>query len=465
MDEAVSVEMAADSEGEERLSRELIRNISMKREGKSTFVTFNDFFTKDPLDNSIPICTLRESVSSELAPDSPVNEQSALEDLRSDDTERVTSNDTEQEESDEDSVGTQIGELDGSKPSPASCISAEAENSEQKDAAAQCKDTGIATEHGSVSPTIKTPILNHAGLTGKEVPVNTPVTETCEDIYFKEGTDVESGLESVDVLQTADNGHVWANFKKEICQVDPTGKVIFRQAFEVLVDDFAVLGSNSVFLVESQSKTIRFLKIETGEPVITIFDNVSPDTPKNVCINTKTREIVVSILINRGFLFFKRVRTSIRKYSYNGKCIEENIPKNKGTVIFDSSLDMICNGNGDICIAAVKGLSHFIAVFDQSVNFRFAYDGGEGRQNSFRPTSVCIDCDNNILSLDSNSNAIHIIDLNGTFLRLMSPFGDNSTSPNLKTLCIFKGNTLLIGQDTGKIRVVKFTTRSETTKL
>ena len=49
-----------ESENEEcpRISREITRNISMKREGRSTFVTFNDFFTKDPLDNSIPVCTL-----------------------------------------------------------------------------------------------------------------------------------------------------------------------------------------------------------------------------------------------------------------------------------------------------------------------------------------------------------------------------------------------------------------------
>ncbi|XP_062595229.1 uncharacterized protein LOC134256559 [Saccostrea cucullata] len=460
MDDTVSVDTAADSENEERLSRELIRNISMKREGKSTFVTFNDFFTKDPLDNSIPVCTLRESVTSELAPD----EKSALDDYRADDTEGVTSNDTEQGDSDDDGENTQTCELDGAKPTPASCVSVEVGNSEQDAAAAPCNGTEIATDDGPVSPKIKQ-IPNQNGLTENELLKNTSVTEKCGDIFMKEDRDVESGLESVNLLQTADNGHIWANFGKEMCQIDLTGNVVFRQTFDVPVDDFAVLGSNSVFLIEPQIKTIRFLKIETGEPVMTNFDNLSPDIPKNVCINTKTREIVVSILMNRGFLFFKRIRTSIRKYSYSGKCMEEIIPKNKGTVIFDSTLDMTCNENGDICIAAVKGSSHFVAVFDQSVNFRFAYVGGEGRENSFRPTSVCVDCDNNILSLDSNSNAIHITDLNGTFLRLISPFGDNSVCPKLKAVCIYKDNRLLIGQDNGKIRVMKFTTRSETTKL
>lgn len=448
MDETFSNNVTrANSENEERISKEIVRNISLKREGRSTFVTFNDFFTKDPLDNSIPICTLRESISSE-----PI-----LDSVSSDPIPESVSSDPIPESIGSDPIPEPVSPdpIPDSPVSERKFINIPAHGSERK-------DTGH--NKGTTIETNKKPITHESSIERK-VPLKNPAHATREDTFFREDTDVECGLENIDVLQTADGRHIWTKFGKEVSQIDSEEKVIFKQDFSALVDDVAVLSSNSVFLVESQSKTIRFLKIEAGEPVITIFDILSPDTPENICINTKTREIVITVLMNKGLFCFKRARTSIRRYHYSGKCIDEIIPKNKGKFVFEGSLDMVCNGNGDICIAAVKGLSHFVAVFDQSVNFRFLYDGGKERQNSFRPTSVCADCHNNILSLDSNSNSVHVIDQNGSFLRLISPFSDNAVCPKITALCVLKGDKLLMGQDTGKIRVLHFTAYSELTKL
>lgn len=449
MEEICSDEPAPETENDGlRVSREITRNISMKREGRSTFVTFNDFFTKDPLDNSIPVCTLRESISSEPLPDSPGSQrrsvldnctpdstprESLISETASDFPESLTADDTEQDD------------VDGEKEVPETTIE------DQKDKKDSSFENAL-TINGVVPPS-----SNFAK--------DGTVTTAHEKIYFDPEKEVESGLENIEVLETTNDGHIWTAFRKEISEIGPEEKVIFKQELDVVFNDIAVLGSNSIFLVESQTKTIRFLKIEAGEPVISIFDVLSPDTPEKICINTKTREIVTTVVSNKGILFFKRARTSIKRYHYSGKCIDEISPKHDGKIAFDNSLDMVSNGNGDLCIVATKGPSHFVVVFDHSVNFRFIYNGEEGKQASFRPTSVCVDCDNNILSLDSNSRSIHIINQNGNFLKIFSPFNCDSATPKLKALCVYKEDKLLVGQDTGKIRVFKNPSLSDVTKL
>lgn len=431
-----------------RLSREITRNISMKREGRSTFVTFNDFFTKDPLDNSIPVCTLRESISSEPLPDSPGSQrrsvlssctpistprESVISETASDFPESSTADDTEQDV------------LDGQNVGPETRV-------------------GIKKDKKDSSSENKITINGVVPQTSSSVQDDTVATSD-EKEYFKVDTMVESGLENIEVLETTSDGHIWTAFRKEISEIGPDEKVLFKQELDVVLNDIAVLGSNSIFLVESLSKTIRFLKIEAGEPVISIFDVLSPDTPEKICINTKTREIVATVVSNKGILFFKRARTSIKRYHYSGKCIDEVSPKHDGKVIFDNSLDMVSNGNGDLCIVATKGSSHFVVVFDHSINFRFQYNGEEGKHASFRPTSVCVDCDNNILTLDSNSRSIHAINQNGNFLKIFSPFNGGPINPTLKALCVYKEDKLLVGQDTGKIRVFKNSSHSDVTKL
>lgn len=449
MEEICSDEPAPDTETENdslRVSREITRNISMKREGRSTFVTFNDFFTKDPLDNSIPVCTLRESISSEPLPDSPGSQrrsvldsctpdstprESVISETASDLPESLTADDTEQDH------------VDGEKDVPV-----------------------ISTEDQKDKRSFENPLTKNGVVPASSNFVQNGTDTTAhEENNFDPEKEVESGLENIEVLETTNDGHIWAAFRKEISEIDPHGKVIFKQELDVVLNDIAVLGSNSIFLVESQSKTIRFLKIEAGEPVISIFDVLSPDTPEKICINTKTREIVTTVVSNKGILFFKRARTSIKRYHYSGKCIDEISPKHDGKIVFDNSLDMVSNGNGDLCIVATKGPSHFVVVFDHSVNYRFLYHGEEGKQASFRPTSVCIDCDNNILSLDSNSRSIHIINQNGIFFKIFSPFIGGPGTPKLKAFCVYKEDKLLVGQDTGKIRVFKNPSLSDVTKL
>lgn len=450
MEEICSDEPAPETETENdglRVSREITRNISMKREGRSTFVTFNDFFTKDPLDNSIPVCTLRESISSEPLPDSPGSQrrsvldnftpdstprESLISETASDFPESLTADDTEQDD------------VDREKKIPETTIE---DQNDKKDSSFE--NAVHVTINGVVPPSSNFAQDGTAH----------------EKKYYELEKEVESGLENIEVLETTNDGHVWTAFRKEISEIGPDEKVIFKQELDVVLNDFAVLGSNSIFLVETQTKTIRFLKIEAGEPVLSIFDVLSPDTPEKICINTKTREIVTTVVSNKGILFFKRARTSIKRYHYSGKCIDEIIPKHDGKIVFDNSLDMVSNGNGDLCIVATKGLSHFVAVFDHSVNFRFLYNGEEEKKASFRPTSVCVDCDDNILSLDSNSRSIHIINQNGNFLQIFSPSVGGPATPKLKALCVYKEDKLLVGQDTGKIRVFKNPSLSDVTKL
>lgn len=429
-----------ESENEEclRISREITRNISMKREGRSTFVTFNDFFTKDPLDNSIPVCTLRESITSEHRMSERI---SVLENSPTNRTPRESVTSETASDSSEDRIDSIADDTDPKDKD-------EGNNARNPDAEKKQESKETPTSNNERSST-----------DGAARSVTT--TMAPEKEYFKVESEIESGLKSLNVLQTADDGYIWTANRKEIAQVGPDEAVIFKQELDIAVDDLAVLGSNSVFLVESQSKTIRFLKIEADEPVITIFDALSPDTPERICINTKTREVVTTVLSNKGVLFFKRSRASIKRYHYNGKCIDEITPKNDGKFIFDNSLDMVCNGNGDLCIVATKGSSQFVVVFDHSVNFRFLYNGGDGKPASFRPTSVSVDCDNNILILESNSNSVHIVNQEGSLLNTVSCVMSGSVCPKVKALCTYKEGKVLLGQDDGKIRVLKSTALAE----
>lgn len=79
---------------------------------------------------------------------------------------------------------------------------------------------------------------------------------------------------------------------------------------------------------------------------------------------------------------------------------------------------MVENNNGDVCVSDVNAEN--VVVLDTAGRVRFRYDGiAAKRKKPFSPRCIVTDCLSQIIVTDVNNFCIHILDLDGKFLKCL----------------------------------------------
>lgn len=199
-------------------------------------------------------------------------------------------------------------------------------------------------------------------------------------------------------------------------------------------------------LVYSDNRTVNIVKQGKSEILI---NTVKDWNPRGLCCTTYG-DILVSV--------FNTEDNSNKVVRYDGQKITQEIYKDEnGKHIFkegETILFLTENVNGDICVS--DGNADKVVVVDSTGRFRFQYDGlAASKEESFDPRCIITDSQSHIIVSDMSNDCLHILDVNGRFLRCV----DNCELDTPLGLSLDSKERLWVGlYRSGKIKVIRYLT-------
>ncbi|XP_061165801.1 uncharacterized protein LOC133174735 [Saccostrea echinata] len=237
----------------------------------------------------------------------------------------------------------------------------------------------------------------------------------------------------------------WVSYlDKTLRCIDQQGTVHETLTPTCQVADFSVTSSDELIYIDSENKTVNKVNQGKTEVLITLPKDWTP-----LSLGRTTSE---NILVNLE----KDNRHKI--VCFQGQTVKQVIYKDKkNREIFGrgcSSLSMAENGNGDLCVADFN--AGIVVVLNKAGRVHFRYDGTPAmREEEFKPDHIvtCSMC-RIIVGDFINNGCLHILNMDGQFLRCVDNFGVNSLD-DITGLSVDPDDRLWIVVDCEEVKVIQ----------
>ncbi|XP_022286647.2 uncharacterized protein LOC111099601 [Crassostrea virginica] len=290
-------------------------------------------------------------------------------------------------------------------------------------------------------------------LIGKLIPLST----TLEERVFtakKPNTSVRELLDEPEVLNTIKTGHekifnVTCLHEEEIWTSGQTADIEYFNTQGDLQkttktksgswpNDIAVYSDGALLYSDLKTKTVYKVKNDQTEEII----KLQGWTPTNLCV-TSSGDLLVTM--------YSDDKTQSKVVRYSGSTVKQTIQfDDDGQPLYSGNSNtkyITENRNLDICMADCEAGA--VVVVNQAGKLRFRYTGppSSTKNKPFQPLGITTDSQSRILTSDCYNQCVHILDVEGQFLRyidncdLKYPFGLGVDSDDSLFVCEgLKGN-------------------------
>ncbi|XP_078339248.1 uncharacterized protein LOC111106439 isoform X2 [Crassostrea virginica] len=291
----------------------------------------------------------------------------------------------------------------------------------------------------------------------------TPLSTTLEERVFspkKPNTSVRELLDEPEVLNTIKTGH--KNLRSVTClneeQIWTSGETVDIKCFNIqgvlqktiqtksgkFPNDIAVESDGALLYSAGTSRTVYKVKNDQTEDIITL----QGWKPFNLCV-TSSGDLLVTMCSDD--------ETQSKVVRYSGSTVKLTIQfDDEGQPLYSGKYTIKYiseNRNLDICVADCEASA--IVVVNQAGKLRFRYTGHPSPTTNkpFRPYGITSDSQSRILTSDWNNHCIHILDIDGQFLRYI----DNCDLKEPLGLCVDSNDSLIVCENKqGNVKKIRY---------
>ncbi|XP_078341958.1 uncharacterized protein LOC144627874 [Crassostrea virginica] len=298
-------------------------------------------------------------------------------------------------------------------------------------------------------------------LIGKLTPLSTTQEERVSTAN-KPNTSVRELLDEPEVLNTIKTGH--GSLRNVTCinedQIWISGNIADIKCFNIqgvlqktikpksgsAPKDIAVYSDEALVYSHWSTRTVYKVKNDQTEEIITLQEW----TPVSLCV-TSSGDLLVTM--------YSDDETQSKVVRYSGSTVKQTIQFDvEGQPLYSGKnyIKYISeNRNLDICVADFGASA--VVVVNQAGKLRFRYTGHPSRtkSKSFNPHGITTDSQSRIVTADCDNHCIHILDIDGQFLRYI----DNCDLNYPWGLCVDNNDCLFVCEyeksNVKKIRYLK----------
>ena len=209
-------------------------------------------------------------------------------------------------------------------------------------------------------------------------------------------------------------------------------------------NDIAVYSDGALVYSDWKTSTVYKVENDQAEEII----RLEGWTPANLCV-TSSGDILVTM--------YSDDKTQSKVVRYSGSTVKQTLHlDDEGQPLYSGNAFPKCiteNRNLDICVADNKASA--VVVVNEAGKLRFRYTGRPSptKNEPFHPTGITTDSQSRILTSDRKNHCIHILDVNGQFLRYI----DNCDLKSPIALYVDKDDNLFVcEQFSGIVQKIRY---------
>ncbi|XP_078337155.1 uncharacterized protein LOC111134020 [Crassostrea virginica] len=209
-------------------------------------------------------------------------------------------------------------------------------------------------------------------------------------------------------------------------------------------NDIAVYSDGALVYSDWATRTVYKVENDQTEEII----RLQGWRPANLCV-TSSSDILVSM--------YSDDRTQSKVIRYSGSTVKQ-------TLHLDDEGQPLYSGNGfpkritenrNLDIGVADSKAGAVVVVNQTGKLRFRYTGRPSptKNEPFNPTGITTDCQSRLLTSDWKNHCIHILDVNGQFLRYI----DNCDLKSAVGLYVDNDDNLFVCEHfTGIVKKIRY---------